>query len=245
MRRVKRAFKITVIGIIVLAFLFILALCYPEPLFGYKVSYENLMLYSDAPIPKEGVTILKEAEGRLLKSDIYNPKDTYRIFICNSTYKFMLFANVKYRGAGGINSLVSGNSFLRKSDFENNRLVGPSGNEVQGERTLAYFIAHEVTHGVTIKRIGRLAYYKLPVWIKEGYADYVGKGGEFDFQDNLKKFKAGDKELDPLKSGLYLRYHLLVAYELDIKKMKTDELLSSGLKQDVVEKDLEKNLATQ
>jgi hypothetical protein len=38
----------------------------------------------------------------------------------------------------------------------------------------------------------------------------------FDFQANQTKFSQGDPELDPQKSGLYLRYHLLVAYWLDI-----------------------------
>jgi hypothetical protein len=40
----------------------------------------------------------------------------------------------------------------------------PSGNEVPGERTLGYFIAHEVTHTLIADRLGVIAYWRLPVW---------------------------------------------------------------------------------
>jgi hypothetical protein len=52
---------------------------------------------------------------------------------------------------------------------------------VPGDRTLTYYIAHELAHTMVARRIGRRSYHALAPWQQEGYADYVGKGGAFDF----------------------------------------------------------------
>ncbi|MER2566121.1 MAG: hypothetical protein ABTQ32_35695, partial [Myxococcaceae bacterium] len=44
----------------------------------------------------------------------------------------------------------------------------------------------------------------------EGYADLIGKAGAFDFEAERQRFENGDDELEPAKSGLYLRYQLFV-----------------------------------
>jgi hypothetical protein len=214
-----------VLSLFVLAFIYVMCLCHPEPFFGNPVEYENLRLYSDRPIPKAALPILKEVQRRLLKSDIYDPQREYRVFICNSPTRFKFFANYKYR-VGGLNyELFNRNSFLRGADILHDRLIGPSGNEVPGERTLTYFIAHEVVHGVTEARAGFFAYsLRLPKWIKDGYADYIAKDA-FDFKENLAKYKSASREMDPRRSGLYLQYHLFVAYLLDVRKISTEKLL--------------------
>ena len=105
------------------------------------------------------------------------------------------------------------------------------------DRPLSYFIAHEVTHGLISRFLG-LAYWRIPVWKNEGYADYVGKGGDFDFQKNLALFKKGDPALDPRASGLYLRYHLLVAELLDRRKLSVEEMLRENFDREQLEADL-------
>ena len=74
--------------------------------------------------------------------------------------------------------------------------------------------------------VAAVVYGILITW---GYADYVGKGGAFDFAATLRDFNAGAPSLDPKRSGLYLRYHLLVADLLDHQGMTADELLSTGM----------------
>lgn len=232
-RKIKTILFIICI-LIDLAVLYALALSYPQPFFHYRAQYQNLTLHSDKPLPAISMDLLKETQTRLLKSAIYDPKTPYNIFICHNLNRFTFFANANYR-AGGINyALFNRNSFLRNAHIMRNRLIGPSGREVSGERSLVYFITHEVTHGVTAKKIGNLAYFRLPVWIREGYADYVAKGN-FDFQANLKQFKAGVREMNPTQSGLYSRYHLLAAYVLDIQKASADELLRGKFNQSSIE----------
>ncbi|MES2075447.1 MAG: hypothetical protein V4462_07490 [Pseudomonadota bacterium] len=53
----------------------------------------------------------------------------------------------------------------------------------------------------------------------EGYADYIGKGGDFDFDfdfdENCRLFKADSPLLDFQRSGLYRGFHLRVSLLLD------------------------------
>ena len=86
-----------------------------------------------------------------------------------------------------------------------------------GERTLSYYIGHEITHVLLARELGALKQWQLPAWKNEGYADLVAKGGEFDYERAREQLRRGDRELDPKRSGLYLRYHLLVAYLLERK----------------------------
>ncbi len=222
---IKKIAGSVILSVVVMAFIYVMCLCHPEPFFRNHVEYENICLYSDRPIPREALPILKEVQRRLQKSVIYDPEKKYQVFICNDLPRYIFFANYKYR-VGGINyELFNHNSFLRSADILHGRLIGPSGNEVPGERTLTYFITHEIMHGVTEARTGLFNYHlRLPKWVKDGYADYIAKDN-FNFKENLAKFKSASREMDPEKSGLYLRYHLFVAYLLDIGKIGTEKLL--------------------
>jgi hypothetical protein len=88
------------------------------------------------------------------------------------------------------------------------------------------------------RRLGRLGYYRPQRWQQEGYADYVGKGGAFDFSAMQREFQADRPALDFRRSGLYLRYHLLVAELLDHRGMTPDALLSHAIDPAPIEKAL-------
>lgn len=217
---------------------YLLLLCFPYFFFDYSIKYENIELFSDKEIPEEGYEVLEDTFNRINKSYFYKAKDTYRVFICNNENTFKLFANINY-GVGGINYVYfNQNSFLRSALIERNRLLKSSGKVVLGERTLSYFIAHEITHGMTARFLGRYRYQRLPTWLKEGYADYIGK--PFYLKRDFKKFLRNDIEMIPELSGLYLRYQLRVLYLLDYVKMSTLDIFLNELNVRVIEKDLRK-----
>jgi hypothetical protein len=215
------------LSLIIAIFLYMLCLCFPQPFFAHHVAYENLRLYSDRPVPAQAMPILGEVQRRLRRSPIYDPGVTYRVFVCNDPARFAFFANFKHRVGGISYELFRHNSFLRGADIAHDRLIAPSGRAVPGDRTLTYFITHEIVHGVTEARTGLFRYFRLAEWVKDGYADYVAVD-RFDFKGNLEKFKRGSPEMDPAGSGLYLKYHLFVAYLLDVRKIGTDDLLKGG-----------------
>jgi len=110
-------------------------------------------------------------------------------------------------------------AFGSSSLLTSRKLIGPSGRDVPGERSLACFLAHEVVHAMMADAVGAWRHFRLERWQQDGYADYVAKGGAFDSAGSLRGFRAGEVDLDPQRSGLYLRYHLLVATLLDKRGM--------------------------
>jgi hypothetical protein len=200
-------------------------IAFPGPLFSYQARLENITIFSDAPIPPAVDDVLRDARQRLRKSPLNDPTLQHRIFICNRNWRFALFANTDY-GAGGVTKAwLNRNIFLRRSDFERNRLIGPSGRETPGERTLAYFVAHEITHALEVYRLGRVPYLRLPAWKREGYADYVARDSDGLLCDRLAAFRRGAVEMDPKLSGLYLRYLLFVSYLLDRERVPAEVML--------------------
>jgi hypothetical protein len=211
-------------------------LCFPQPFFRSSVEANNLALYSDQSFtPEAGKRILDTVEAKLAGSPLYSERERHAAFICNARWRQRLFFNRNY-GVGGVNQYpLTTNVFLRDATIEDNRLISPSGSPVPGDRTLDYFIAHEITHTLTVRAVGWLRYFKLPQWVREGYADYVAKGTAFDYEAARRSFLAADPEMDWQRSGLYLRYHLLVAHLLDKQHWTVRQLLESPPEQGVVE----------
>ena len=210
-------------------------LVHPQPLFAFSVRDAAIVLHARERLPLEVHGVLADARRRVETSPFYDPHATYDAFLCDDVRTFTAFTLWNH-GAGAVSQWdLTGNIFLRPSHVERNRLVGRSGRETPGERTLSYFIAHEVTHTMLARRIGRLRYARLQRWQVEGYADYVAKAGAFDFGKTLVAFRAGARELDPKRSGLYLRYHLLVAFLLDREGMTPEGLLAGPIGQVEVE----------
>jgi hypothetical protein len=234
----KRTITRGIIYSFLLFAIYIFILCFPQFAFVNQIAYKNFELYSDRPIPQAGILLLKTVEYKLSKSTLYNPDKIHRIFICNDLWRFILFTNQNYK-VGGINyTELNQNTFIRQADILKNRLINTLGFPVGGNNTLSYYVAHEVTHGVTVQALGRKKYRNLPGWIREGYADYIAKG--FDPNKEIPKFFNNSKEMIPEKSGMYLRYHLLIWYLLDYKKVSEDELFSGKFQQEEVENEFKK-----
>jgi hypothetical protein len=226
--QVLRAILWAALGLAVVFALYLVLLCYPRAFFHHSFTRRGITLYSDEPIPSgPAERILEDVERRLLQSPLASPDrlKVLRIYICNRRWRFILFANFRHRVGGLIYQPLSDNIFLRAANVEANRLIGPSGNEVPGQRTLVYYIAHEATHALVGRELGVVKHWVLPSWKNEGYADFVAKGGEFDYGHARDQLRRGDPEFDPKHSGLYLRYHLLVAYLLEHKGISVRELL--------------------
>jgi len=238
--RLAKRFWLRVAAIVAGAIiLYWMLLCFPQPFFRSSVQASNLALYSDQSFdPEAGQRILEAVEAKLAASPLYCSQDRHSAFICNARWRQRLFFNRKY-GVGGLNQYpLTTNVFLREAMVEDNRLISPSGTQVTGDRTLDYFIAHEITHTLTVRAVGWLRYYRLPQWVREGYADYVGKGPKFNYELARQSFLAGAPEMDWQKSGLYLRYHLLTAYLLDRQHWTVQRMLESPPEQSSVEEEI-------
>ena len=87
-----------------------------------------------------------------------------------------------------------------------------------------------------VERALRVGYARMPRWADDGHADYVAR--DIDLGAALRGFKSGARELDPARSGLYIRYHLLVAFMLQRQGMTATDLIQTVLPLEVVEHQL-------
>jgi hypothetical protein len=201
-------------------------LIHPQPLFAYSAQRANIVLHARAPLPPEAGPLLDDVVSRVARSPLYDQGRTHHVFLCDTPGFFGLFA-LWDRKVGGIAEVyLGGNVFIRPSSIQRNRVIGPSGQEKGGERTLAYFIAHEVTHAMTSDRVGRWRYHGLAAFQREGYADYVAFARPVDFARGRELLERDAPEMSPRRSGLYLRYELMVAHLLEHQGMTVDRLLA-------------------
>ena len=216
-------------------------LAYPEPLYAYSVSAGRLSIHSDRPFAVQaGRAVLTDVERRLAAAPpgLADPESTYRIFVSNDESRRRLTFLWNY-GAGGVNYYpISGSVFIRQADIDRDRLTRSDGSDVPPPRTLAYYGGHEIGHSLIGRRVGAIANWRLPVWIREGLADYIGFGGDVDIEALTAQLRAGDRDLDPAASGLYARYRLLVAFMLDREGWSADQLLASRMPQGEAERRL-------
>jgi hypothetical protein len=232
----------TFIALIALAFAITGAgaalLVHPQPLFAYHVSDGRLELWSDKPFSEEaGRRILADVEGRIDTSQLNRPHDHFCIFVVNTAWRRRLTFLWSTGAAGLAYYPLTHNVFIRTSDIELGVVFGASGVPAPPPRTLAYFAAHEIGHNLTGEAIGPRAYFRLPVWVREGVADYIGFAGAVDVADLARQLRAGADELDP-RLGFYARYRLLVAYLIKNKGWSIVRILAEAPKQALLEEEI-------
>jgi hypothetical protein len=232
----KRIVRRALLGLVVASVAYLILLAYPQPLFAYELTHAGITVHADAPIPDTMRATLERVRARLDRSPLIDHTKTPQIFICNTPWRFALFARQNYRVGGVADGFVGQHVFLRESDMNGNRLIGPSGQPVTADRPLSYFMVHELMHIVTVRHVGRAQYARMPQWVDDGYADYIAR--DIDLKEALTKLKDGARELDPSRSGLYLRYHLMVAYVLDQKRIPIAALMANPPERDALEREL-------
>jgi hypothetical protein len=203
------------------AALYLGALSYPQPAFTDHVAYRQFDVWSDRPIEDAITSVLDDATRRMKTSELYTSHQRFRLFFCNSTWRLALYGLFQTKAGGLVYSWLTTNIYIRESSIAENRIVSPHiGPMADAERRpLSYVIVHEPTHVMQSRAFGRFFDRRCPTWLDEGYADYVGKGGDFDFDENVTLLRAGSPALDFARSRLCRRYHLEVAWLLDKQGM--------------------------
>lgn len=220
-RRAKRSAWVILAALVLYGTLLI----YPEPLFAHTMHGEFLTAHADVPFPPEMERTLADAEAHIRTSPIFDAAQPHDVYFSQSDWRWHLVSHWN-SNAGAIAMAPFGRAvFVRPCRLDANRMIGRSGREVEGERTLDYYVAHEVTHTMTADFLGPTAFHSLPAWVREGYADYVGRRGTFDYDAVRAQLLEGHPHTNPA-SGHYLRYVLLVAHELEQRGVSVEELLS-------------------
>lgn len=232
-----KTFKWIFLFFVTLVLLYICILSFPSLLYSHEQRNENLIISCDQEFPSNITVISSAVLERIKKSEYYSSTDEYHVYISNGTFVWRLVSNFD-PNQGGVNyTWFRGNAFIRPSVIAENRIIPPgNGLADASERDLIYFISHEVAHGMMSKSIGLFAFqFKTQGWVKEGYADLIGKKS-FNYESNLEQLKKNEKRLTE-SSGLYVRYHLFLLYLLNHENLSINEIINENLTQaDVLKK---------
>jgi hypothetical protein len=230
-RQVRRA----LLGLAALAAGWLALVVHPQPLFAYTARREHVVLPARRPFPNETQPLLEEVLRRVRRSPLYDASREHHVFLCDTPALYGALALWAYRSGGVTQAMIDGNVFIRPSDIARGTVFGRGGEVKKGPRTLAYYIAHEVTHAMTADHLGRWRYHRLAAFQTEGYADYVAFARPLDLRAEREALARGAPEMSPRRSGLYRRYELLVAYLLERRGLTVDQLLAARLDQRATE----------
>ncbi len=106
---------------------YVLLLFHPQPLFAYELHHAGLVLHATRPIPTAMRVTLERARARLDRRALSAATRETHVFICEPGWLFALFARHKYRAGGVAEAFTRQHVFLRESDMERDRLIGPGG----------------------------------------------------------------------------------------------------------------------
>ena len=221
------------LGALLVFSLFVAApLLHPSPLFAHRVERGDLSFRSDAPIPAApAMGVLEEIERRLARSPLGPPDASLPIYVVERDWVRSWLWIVPPGTAGGFVAppVTRGHAFFSGADFEADSLIGPTGYRTKPPRTLAYYGAHELTHVMTIRRVGGLGFHLRPEWVIEGLADYVGMPAE-SASALYAKIGRADADLPMMKAhGVYAPYRLAVTWFLEDEGWTIEELLETDL----------------
>ena len=203
-------------GFIVAIVIFYLAiLINPSFLFANNYQYKNFQVYSDQTISENIDNVIDDAIKRLQQTELFDQTDKLQVYICNDHWRFKFFT--RNGNAGGVvNFLFSPNIFIRESNIDKNEIVPPGGwMYTPKERPLSYFIAHEAVHSLQ-RKYNPFLQLTTPSYILEGYADYIAKKPDFNYDAYKKMYLENDFVMNP-KNGQYHKYHFYISYLIDKK----------------------------
>lgn len=238
----RRALRRTLLVLAATAAGWLALVVHPQPLFAFTARQGNVVLHARRPFPPATQPLLGDVLRRVSASPLYDPGRVHHVFLCDTPALFGALALWAYKVGGVSQTMLAGNVLIRPYDIQRGVLFGRSGEVKQHDRSLAYFIAHELTHTMTADRIGRWRYHRLAAFQTEGYADYVAFARPLDLHAEREALIRGAPEMNPRQSGLYRRYELMVAYLLERRGLSVEELLARPLDGRIIEDQLRADL---
>lgn len=217
-------------GLLVPAALYLATLLRPQMFFSWAHEGAAIRVLSDEPIPESAAEVVALAESRIHRSPLFDPARSYPVYVCNARWRWNYFSGFEDRSRG-FQTPLGRAVFVRPAHWDTNQLAGPDGRD--GPRSLDVYIAHEVTHMMVADHLGLLASRRLPVWLREGYAEYVARHDTFDYASTRARLIAGDEELGA--RDRYWKYLLLVTHLLDREGLSVRAVLSAPPDPDEVE----------
>jgi hypothetical protein len=139
--------------------------------FPHQTRSGDSVVWSETPIDQEALDrVIARAERLVAASPIANAEESRHIFLTQDSWRWVWLANTS-RGAFALTRHLGHNVVVNRGDLAADRVV--NDRKIGGSRRLSSVIAHEMTHGVLLRRFGIVATAMKPRWLVEGYCDYI------------------------------------------------------------------------
>ncbi len=172
-------------------------------------------------------SVLKRVEQKIALSPLFDPQSRYPVFLCSNDWRWDFFTLFDTRSAARARAPFPRDVIVREAEVASNRYRQAKGNLATDDRSLDYLLAHEVTHLMISDAVGVAEQQRLPSWLTEGYADYIGRGASFDYDDALRASLGQVRTRVPLQTGVYLEDTLLVAHLIERDGVTPRQLFAS------------------
>jgi hypothetical protein len=200
---------------------YLLLLAFPDVLFAYHATRGNFRVSSEVPLDPRLAAVLDDAEARLARSPLNDPRMVHRLYVCDSPLRRWLLTPGG-RGSFGTTYAVIRTTVLERVDVRDNLSYRDAPRD--NVRPLGSVIAHERMHALLDRRFGALACFRMPTWKTEGYCEFVAGDPSFDVAEGKRLICDGkDDDSGPFR---YFRYHAMVKYLLEVEGLSVDELFS-------------------
>lgn len=165
---------------------------FPQMLaFPHQAMVGETSVYSSTPIPPDIRAVMAEADARVRASPLFAPGILRRpIFLTDGGIRWRILS-LGSGGGFGVTRPLADHVVINRSRIADDRVW--NGAAVAGSRTLSGVIAHERTHMLIRARFGLTADSRYPVWVREGYCDYVAGGGTLSDAQAARLRTAGSR----------------------------------------------------
>ena len=214
----------------VLALLYLGLQMFPQVLFAHSVTADHITFYSRQPLPADITACAARARGLLQRSELASPEREEKVFLCDSPWLFSLLNPLAGQSFAYAVPWTD-NVFIAQADVAAN--LAHSRAPIYNTRPLSAVVAHEITHGLILRRVGRLRGMFLPAWIKEGYCDYVTGTGSFP--EATGRYLMASGRNDPSPSFRYFKDRQMVRYLLDEQHLSFAQLVTRANDAEAVE----------
>lgn len=218
------------------------ALAFPYPFFSHSEEFGHCVVYSDEEFAAGFDEVMKDVNKRLESVEVLPEGGANRVFLCRSQKLFSVFARLSRVNPNvqGFNLSLLGNTFVSVPRVDYVRATyGPYPPYGMREGDIAHVIAHEVIHDLSQNEIGFIMYYRLPVWKREGYAEYGAVASKIREDEGpglrqripvlLNDGNWGGGR-DPARE--YYESELLVEYLIEIEGRTFEEIMSAEITRD-------------
>jgi hypothetical protein len=164
-------------GLVAAALISLPAVAYAAPdlaPWGWHGDVGQYEVYAETPPSPALLSDIQRAERLLAASPIDDPKARPTVYLTDGGWRWAFYS--ARSGGFAVTRTLTATSIFNRSDIVGDRIYTADGRA----RSLSGVVAHETVHLLQRRRLGFVAFARMPMWVREGYADHVAQESSLD-----------------------------------------------------------------